>query len=239
MKKNFLIYGIVFLILALLLVFYSCKNKPLTSQDIVDKCAEAMGGWEKIKDLKTLRIGGVWPDHGDNILYFEMKRPNLCYNPQAFLSFNGKRACLLKGKDYNSEPVIVDPEEWKDYELEMGYYFPAFFEYSSDYLGIETIEGEETYKLAVNLPLGVKMTYFINVKTCHPVKIEADFKMYGKTIHAWRDLSDYREVDGIRYPHGFTYPSRDRQSRINGRIESVEINIPLSDDKFKIPDELK
>ncbi|MFC1724436.1 hypothetical protein ACFL4T_02335, partial [candidate division KSB1 bacterium] len=234
---NFLIYGIVFLVLALSIVFYSCKDKPLTSQDIVDKCAEAMGGYDIINNIKTLRIKTVYPDHGEIPMEEEIKRPNKSYNPRSFVVFDGKRICLLKGTDYKSDPELADESEWKDGEVVIGYIFPAFFEYPADLLGIEEIEGKKFYKLKIDLPLGAEMTYLIDSETFYPAKAIADFTMNGKKIHGWRDFSNYKEIDGFKYPHSFTYASRN--GRQNGWIKSVEINIPMSDDKFKIPDELK
>ena len=74
----------------------------------------------------------------------------------------------------------------------------------------------------------------IDSKTYFPVKVMFEFNMGGAEINDWRDLSNYKEVDGFLYPHSFTYNSR--TGRQNGRIHSLEINVPMSENLFVIPD---
>jgi len=220
------------LVLAVTL-FVLCKTQPLTSEGIITQCAEAMGGIAKISEVKTLRIKAVYPDHGDHPLAYEMKRPNLSMNPTINLVFDGKRACFLKGQDNQSAPELVNAEEWKDFEKENALRFPAFFDYPAEYTGEEILNEKTYYKLAVVLPLGVKMIYFIDKESFLIAKITADFVLYGKEHHAEQKCSDYREVDGILFPRGFTYGSRTGQMK--GWVHSIEVNFPASDDYFKVP----
>lgn len=229
MKKYVLASSFMFCIIFTLL----CKIKPVTSREIISLCAEAMGGIEKINQVKTLRFKAIYPDHGDHPMVFEMKRPNLSMIPTTNLVFDGKRACFLKGQDNQSAPELVDKEEWKDFEVENALRFPAFFDYPAEYTG-EEISNEKTYyKIAVTLPLGAKMIYFIDKESFLIAKITADFILYGKEYHAEREYSDYREVEGILFSYGFTYGSRTGQ--LKGWIHSIEINFPVSDDYFTIP----
>ncbi len=94
----------------------------MTPEMIISKCAEAMGGMEKIIGIKTLRMNEIYPDHGEHPMIFEMKRPNLFRNPRANLVFDGKRAFFLKGPDNNLKPELVPEDEWKDFEME--FFFP-------------------------------------------------------------------------------------------------------------------
>jgi len=235
MKKIVLLTGLSSLMLVLSLVFVSCQNKQIkadrnmTLNQIISRCTEAMGGSEIIDNIENLRIGAVFPDHGSQALYFEMKRPNLSYSPQSGIVFDGKRACFMR----RTEPELVGEEEWKDFDVEIGFWFPAFLDYSSELEGIEVVDGKEFYALKINLPLGAKMTYLIDVKSFLPVLATAVLKMHGNEVRPRRDFSDYKNVEGILYPHGFTYGSRN--GRQNGYVTSVKINIPMSEDKFTIP----
>ena len=211
-----------------------CKTKPITSEEIIAKCAEAMGGMEKINSVHTLRFRAVFPDHGSHPLVYEIKRPNLSMNPAINLVFDGQRACFLKGQDNKSAPELVDQEEWKDFEVEIAKKFPAFFDHSAEYKGEETSNEKTYYKLAVTLPLGAQMTYFIDKDNFLISKITADFILNGKEYHSEQECSDYREVEGILFPYGFTYDSRTGQMK--GWIHSIAINFPVSDDYFKLPE---
>jgi len=216
------------------LTFLSCQDETMTSEKIISKCAEALGGHDILDNIETLYVKAIYPDHGDDPMEFIMKRPNQSFNPRANLVFDGKRICFLKGTDGESGPELAPEGDWKDGEVEIAYHFPAFFEYSADYMGIEDVDGKQFYKLKVDLPLGAKMTYLIDSETYFTVKVMFEFNMSGREINDWRDLGDYKEVSGFKYPHSFTYNSR--TGRQTGRIYSLEINVPVSENTFKIPD---
>jgi len=232
MKKS--VVAILVILSSVLLAI--CRAKPMTTGEIIAKCAEAMGGIEKIKVVKTLRFKSVYPDHGYHPLVFEMKRPNLSMNPAVNLVFDGQRACFLKGQDNESASELVNEEEWKDFEVEIAFKFPAFFDYPVEYAGEERFNEKTHYKLAVALPLGAKMNYFIDQESFLIAKITTDFVLYGEERHAEQECSDYREVDGVLFPYGFTYGSRTGQMK--GWIHSIEINFPISDGYFDIPDDM-
>jgi len=224
----------VFLITSISFTFLSCEDDTITSETLIDKCAEALGGYDILNNIETLYVKAVYPDHGDIPREFIMKRPNKSYNPRADLVFDGERICFLKGRDGRSKPELAPEGDWKDGEVEIGYHFPAFFEYPAEYLGLENRDGKQFYKLKVDLPLGARMTYFIDSETYFTVKVMFEFMMGERAINDWRDLGDYKDVDGFKYPHSFTYNSR--TGRQKGWIHSVEINNQMSDDIFVIPD---
>ena len=206
----------------------------LTAEQIIARCAQALGGQEKINALRTMRFHPIFPDHGYKPLPFELKRPNLSRVLNSLLVFDGRRACFLKGSNGQSGPEMVDAEEWKDYEVEIGFYFPAFFDYRAEFLGEFTVEEREAYALAVTLPLGAHLTYFIDQQTFLPLKVTADFTIHGTIFRPERIYSDYKEVAGILFPHGFTYHSR--QGVMKGRMEAIKLNVPLPDELFAIPE---
>ena len=211
----------------------------MTAAEVIARCAEALGGLDKIQAVKTLRIGAVFPDHGERVLFNEVWRPNKSYNPQGLLAFDGKRACFLKGEDGRSEPKLIDPAELWDYDVEIAYYFPAFFEFPTEYLGSDSVDGRTVHKIRPKLPHGADLVYMIDASTWLPYKTNVRITLDGQFHETERIFSDYKNVDGILYPHGFTYPSRDRKSAIQGRIVSVEINIPLDEAHFIVPEGIK
>jgi zinc protease len=211
----------------------------LTATEVIAKCAEAMGGKAKIDGLKTLRVGAVYPDHGDKTFITEIKRPNMSYEAASYLVFDGKQACLLKGLDTKSGPQLVDEEDLVDFDVIVGSIFPSFFDFPSDYIGAEKVDGRPTHKIRPKLPHGAEMIYYIDAATWLPYKFITHMTIRGLAFDAERRLSDYRDVDGILYPHGFTYLSRDGKSVLQGRLTSVEINPVLDDAHFMIPKDIK
>ncbi len=203
------------------------------AEAIVAGCAEAMGGMDSIEKIKTLRIKSVYPDHGDHTIYFEIERPDRSMAWNGELVFDGERACALKGFDRNSEALLIDQAEWVDYPVEIAYFFPAFFEYPAEFIGMETVDRRDYYKLSVTLPLGAVMSYLIDPETFLPVKAMARFALEGREITAFHDLFDYREVEGLYLPYGFSYGSR--YGQVKGWITEYELNVEFEDGYFELP----
>ncbi len=198
---------------------------PLTAERLVDECAEAMGGIAKIEALETIRSAHHWPDHGT--IRYEIKRPNLVRMGDS-LVFDGERAAWLTG-----EPV--PEEEWKDFEMDIGWYIPAFFDYPAEYLGTEVVDNIETHILQVTLPLGAVMTYNLDAQTYLVYRATSEVAVGDQVYHYERTYSDYRLHDDILYPHAFTYASRDGTEVLTATMETLEFNIPLEDEHFSAP----
>jgi len=242
LKKSLLIALVLSLISLAVALMPQDRPAPkgaLTAAEVIAHCAQAMGGISRIDRLKTLRVGAVYPDHLTRPLFVEIKRPNMSYNPQGQLAFDGKRACFLKGQDQNSKPEMIDPRELVDYDVENGYFFPAFFDFPSEYLGTDTVDGLKVHKIRPKLPHGAELVYYIDASTWLPYKTRVHMTIHGQSHDTERVFSDYKNVDGILYPHGFTYPSRDRKTVVQGRVTSVELNPVLDPAHFTIPEDIK
>jgi hypothetical protein len=117
----------------------------------------------------------------------------------------------------------------------MAWYVPAFFDHPAEYLGMETVDGIETHILQVTLPLGAVMTYNLDAETYLVYRAALRVVLYGEEYQSERTFLDYRSVDGILYPHAFTYASRDGTEVLTAAMESIEFNVHLGDDRFAVP----
>ncbi len=235
MKKLLLFVFVSLLLCAAMPGDLVCQNQPLTVKEIVHKCAEAMGGIDKIDAWKTLRCSQIFPDH-KGLIRYEIKRPNLVRLGDN-LVFDGKRAAWLERKTADGKikkAALVLQDEWKDFELDIAWYVPAFFDYPSEYMGRETVNGIETHKLRVKLPLGAVMEYNLDATTYLVLKVTAHVTIGGKEHHPEREYKDYREHDGILYPHAFTYQGRDG-GVLTATMKTLEFNVSLGIDRFALP----
>ena len=205
----------------------------LTAEEVIARCADALGGMEKIREIENLRIRYRMPDHGEHVMGHDIERPNRLRLINADLVFDGERACFLNGMDGDSGPEFVDPAELIDFDVDLGFYFPAFFDYPSEYAGIETIDRREFHKLTVDLPMGATMAYLIDADTYLPVKAGATFTIGDRQVSPYRDYFDYREAEGVSLPFGLTYGSR--YGQIKGWIVSYELNVEFPEDHFAVP----
>lgn len=214
----------------------SCQQKAITAERLVSECAAAMGGIEKIDSLKTMRITQRFPDHSDPI-HYDIERPNRVRMGD-LLVFDGKRASWLEGTNDDGTPrkaELVPPEAWKDFEIDIAWYVPAFFDYPSEYLGKETLDDVETYRLQVALPLGAVVTYNLDASTFLVRRASSSIVFEDKEYHFYRSYSDYRRLDGILYPYACDYAGRDGVEVLTATMVELEFNVPLDDERFAIP----
>jgi hypothetical protein len=219
---------IIALCIVVPLLFGACATKPTTpttTESLIDECATAMGGFEKIDSLQTMRFSQYLPDHG-GISKYEIKRLNLVRLGDQ-VAFDGERAFWLTKDD------PIPQEEWQDFEVDIAWYIPAFFDYPAEYLGTEVVDDIETQKLQVALPLGAVMTYYLDAETHLIYKAVANFTINGTEYHPERTYRDYQLSGGIIYPHAFTYEGRD--GVFTATFLNIEFNIPLEDERFSDP----
>ena len=212
--------------------------EPVTAETIVARCAEALGGAGKIAAVTTLRFTVAYPGNKTPHIT-EIKRPGRIRTEAGYiLVFNGRRAGFLKGAPAQDGkdpgPQLVEAESWRDFEADIAFLFPAFFDHKAEYLGLEAVGGREFHRLGVALPLGLRMNYFIDAATFLPQRIVADVPYRGEVFHPERVVGDYEETRGVLFPRSFTSTGWGEKGRAS--VTSVEINVPLADDRFEMPE---
>ena len=230
--------GVPTLAVALTALIPACRQP--TAERIVAMTAEAMAGAGQIEDIRTLRIRMVYPDHEYPVVT-EVSRPNRMRTEGVgsyVLVFDGERGAFLErppAEDGTPQgPELIDSDYLKDLELDIAFVFPAFFDHPSEYLGREMVEGVDTHKLGVILPLGVHTTYFIDADSYLPIKVVADVTVDGTEYHPGRVFSDYEDQGGMMYPRTVTYwwMPDDVETAV---VDPVEVNVSLGDERFTIP----
>jgi len=232
----------IFIFLIILTGALLSQNAEPSKDEIIQKAWKAMFGDAKNKDIKSLYVESYF--HGSTIPSRQtVKRPNLFRNEvsSGVLVFDGKRAAWVERKpDENGKPrspELIEPASWKHFEVDIALLFPAFFDYPSEYLGKEAVEGAETYKIRVNLPLGGKMIYFVDAESFLVLKRLVGWDGGTEAKDYWDNImTGYDRYDGIVFPAGILYPGR--SGRETGFYRNVRINVDPPDELFKIPDEL-
>jgi hypothetical protein len=231
-------------VLAVTLILPTVACQQPTAEGIVARVAEAMSSSEDIETLTTLRVRTVYTDHEYPVIS-EFRRPNKLRTEGAgnyVLVFDGEQGAFLErppAEDGTPQgPELIDPDYAKDLELDVAYVFPAFFDHPSEYLGVEMVDGVAAHELRVVLPLGVPLTYYIDAETYVPLRVVADVTVDGTEYHPELVYGDYRESGGIVYAHTFTvsWVPDDVDTAL---VELVEVNVPLDDDRFTIPADIK
>jgi len=217
------------------------SSKKIIAQEvqidsIITKCAIAICGGDNIQDIKTLKMKQIWKDNGSEkiVRLIEIKRPNLYRKKEKNVYiFDGKRVGVVKGISEDGKEIteLVSSDHWWHFEIDIASYFPAFFDYPSEYLGEEIIDGKSVYVIQSNMPLGTEMKYLIDKNTYLPVG--HILLVNGKEFHTL--LSDYKKVGGIIYPHTrHSYSPKTKEKTRERNILNLEVNIEFDDKHFKL-----
>ena len=207
---------------------------------IIAKCAEAMGGTAKIKDIRTLRAEVVYPDHDPSSILHEIRRPNQIRTerPGEYVSiFDGRLGVMLKYDPAKpGQPPVpqeLPAEAARGFETDLVWFIPSFFDFPAEYAGIVDSNGTKCHKLIATLPLGTRAEYLVDARTYLVKTIALDETFQGKTFHMEREWLDFISVQGIIYPSRMTYPGRGGKTA-TAEIKKIEFNPVLNEDRFKV-----
>ena len=236
MNFNFKYY-IVILIATLIL---ACDRDETTidTKYIIKNYIGAVSGGAGFPNSMRLQI--EFPDH-EYPVQVDIQRPNrlrTAGGEKYIMVFDGKQAGYLKGapgKEGRTQgSKLVPQEEWKDFEVDMAWYMPAFLDFPTTFSGTDTIDGSGVYKLETVLPLGGKMQYFIGQQNFQIKKITAEVEVGGKKYFPHREFSDYQTTGGFHFPRAFNYSYREEQGPL-AKILSIEFNAPFPENHFSLP----
>ncbi len=243
-KKEVIMRKKVFYIVLTIIVFQLSSlanlSKNIRVEDVIKKCAEAMGGIEKINSIKSIRLSVKYQGH-KHVNFYDIKRPNFYKttsdNNSNSMIFDGKRACFFKSKNEKSIKEMIKKKEMSDFVAEPGFFTFYFFDFPTKYIGTKNINNQKTYHLSVEMPFQVLMHYYIDCNTNLLKRTVADVIMNGNKIKWIRDYTNYKNVDGILYPHAFTwYHDISEKTKIpkTAVIKKVEFNVNFKNNHFTI-----
>jgi photosystem II stability/assembly factor-like uncharacterized protein len=234
---------IVFALALLLTVSLSAQ----TADEIINKYLQTVGGLDRIQAVKSLRRTGKFTGGGGfeaPILELN-KRPNLVrqeFTIQGFTGVNG-----YEGKNgWKFEPFggKKDIESLSEEELksiiEDSDFDGPLVNYQQkgnkvEYVGMEPVEGSDTYKLKVTLANGDVRYYYMDADYYVPIKIDTKRMIRGAEREYETILGDYKQVNGWYLPHSVQSGPKGSQFKGTTLYETIEANVELPDALFNKP----
>jgi outer membrane lipoprotein-sorting protein len=199
-----------------------------TAEEIVAACAEAYGGVERLEAMRTFRIITSWDGAEPGVV--DIRRPNLMRTEgRSILVFDGERAATLGPNG----PELLDEGVWKDFEIDLAFRFPAFFDYPAALVGTDTVAGVETHELRVTLPLGTEVSYFIDGNTFLPVRAITEVTIDGVDYTPEIVFGEFVEVEGVLFPSTYRQGWLPETAQ-DAVLQSAAVNVVLPDDHFTI-----
>lgn len=232
--KNLMIFGIF--IICLVAAQFTFAQ---TTDEVVDKYVVALGGKEKMLELKTVKMIGALSVQGADVA-LTINRKHMV-GARTDISVMGTENFQLTTPDKSwsympvqgqSSPEEVSDEQHKSMvgSLDLQGALVNYKEKGNtvELKGKETVNGTECYKLIINTKNGKTLTYFIDVKTDRLLKAISKSMRNGEEMEIETTFSDYRQT---KEGYWFAYAMTTVQGDVS--YSSIETNVAIDDSIFK------
>jgi outer membrane lipoprotein-sorting protein len=237
------------LLLAAFLCFLPPAWSPAqTLDEVIKKAIDARGGMDKIRAVQSERITGrVSFSQGiEGALVLELQRPHKLYSEitvegqEVLRVYDGKSAgWTVNPFTENKNAVAMSADELKGMPDESDLDGPLV-DYQGkgsqvELVGKEDLGGKPVYRLKITTKTGEVRSYFIDSSTFLTTKWEGTRKVEDQALPWESVLSDYRDVQGLRFPFKIDQGSPGTEYKQTLTIDKVEINPKLDQSHFAKP----
>jgi hypothetical protein len=202
---------------------------------------------EKIDAVKTIRrTGKVIAGGGFEIpIVEENKRPNLVRQDvmiQGLVgtsAYDGKTGWKIQPWQGKKDAETMGEGEMKAIVEESDFDGPLV-NYKAkgnkvEYVGMDEVEGTDTYKLKVTLANGETRYFYMDTDYYVPIKIETKRIVRGNEVEFETVLGDYKEVAGWYMPYSIEVGAKGSQFKQKIAYEKIEANVAVDDGRFTMP----
>jgi hypothetical protein len=183
-----------------------------TAEELVAKNIAAKGGIEKIKAIHTVDMSGKIYVSGFNAEFSEQKkRPDMLrqnFTIQGMTqvqAYDGSTSWQISPFQGRKDPELLGEDDARDLIEEADFAGPLV-DYQAkgnkvEYLGHDTVEGDDAYKLKVTLKNGDILYYYLDPDTYLEIKVEKQQFIRGSVKETTMELGSYKQVGGVYYPY--------------------------------------
>ena len=215
------------------------KSSGKKGEAIIADYVSAIGGRNKLRSImdRTTFITGKVRNMNIHIVVYQ-KVPDKYFQKielgatEQKIIYDGVKGFMLTGDDM--EEMKGQALEKLKYEatMQLLIYLNAY-DVKAELKGIEKANGVDAYKVILNFPGEMKWAEYYDTTTYLRVKEEKPVNSpSGKTTIQESFFSDYKDVDGIKYP--FNIKQFLGTSKFEFYVDSIRVNTGLSDRNFEV-----
>jgi hypothetical protein len=222
-----------------------------TAEELVQKNTLAKGGIEKIKSVKTYRMtgrmqqGSFSAEVGRDAMAPDLIRETLTIQGMTEIdAYDGTVGWKISPFQGRKDPELMGEDELRPL-LEEGDFYGPLVDYQAkgnkiEYLGHDTVEGDDAYKLKVTLKNGDIAYYYLDPETFLEIRVENVRFIRGAVREDFSEPGSYKLVGGVYYPFSFESGSKQNPGE-NTKItvDRIEVNVPLDKRHFQMPEQPK
>lgn len=242
-------------ILATLILFVcGIQAQNVSVDEIVENYLENTGGTDNWRQLKGIKMSAKLNQQGVEIpleivtLSDGRTYTKISFQGQDFYQnvFDGETLWGINFQSMKAEKS--DAEATANFKLNANDFPDSFLDYkskgySAEVLGMETIDGAETYKVKlIKEPLTIDgqevedvTYYYFDTEAFIPIAQDSEVKQGPQAGIIQRTTqSDFDEVEGLYFPFSITQGVKDGPSQPIS-IESIEVNPDIDESVFSFP----
>lgn len=212
----------------------------IDAQQVIDQYLEAIGGQEKLSQVSDMTMTMTASIQGMAMeMAIKQKVPGKLATTVMVNGMTMQQQIFDGEKGVNivqGQRMPADDASIKELKRQAMFFPEMKYEelgYQTKLVGMEKVNGQDTYDLEVTLPNGEKMNEFYDKTTGFKVKTVAVRDVNGQTVTITNEYSDYQEVDGIRFPHTLN-TSGALPFPLKLTVKAIELNKGIEDEVFTV-----
>ena len=203
----------------------------VSGDEVISAYLEAVGGKSTLEGLKSTKqelsaeAMGATLDMVEYKMYPNKVSLNLSMAGQSVMRqvFNGETGYIEQmGQKMDIEGEMVDEvKNQAKIVPELDYLSDG---YSVEVGGVEEVAGEMCYKVVVKNESGKTSTHFFSKDSGLKLKSIESTEQQGQTFTSIQEYSDYRDVDGIKFPHVVKVSGNATPMPMEFKVNNIEVN---------------
>jgi len=219
-----------------------------TAAELVAKNLEARGGVEKIKAIKTLKMtarlqqGAFTAQITRTAMTPNLVRDTVTIQGMSEIeSYDGSSGWKISPFEGRKDPELMGERELRSITEDADFYGPLVDYATKDnrieYLGHETVDGDDVYRLKVTLANGDIVYYYLDPDTYLEIRTEKMQFVRGEVNESVMNLGSYKKVAGVYFPFAMEQGGKqdDPSNFAKITIEKIEANVTVDPAQFKMP----
>lgn len=217
-----------------------------TAEELVAKNTQAKGGIEKIKSINTFKASGRLDAGGFKAkLAWKSKRPSMLrqeFTIQGMTeiqSYDGSTGWQISPFEGRKDPELLGEDELRNLVEEADFDGPLVDAEAKgnkvEYLGMDTVDGDDAYRLKVTLKNGDILYYYLDPETFLEFRREKQQFIRGAVRETVTEYGSYKPVGGVLYAFSVEAGPKRSTNRQKITIDKIEVNTRIDDSTFKMP----
>jgi hypothetical protein len=105
-----------------------------------------------------------------------------------------------------------------------------------EYLGHDTVDGDDAYRLKVTLKNGDIVYYYLDPETFLEIRTESTQFIHGSVKESFSEMGSYKLVNGVYFPFALEQGNpRSPGDTAKITIDKIEANVSMDPAEFKMP----